>query len=263
MVDACDGCGFVQVREQPREQDLVEMYGASYFDRGKYSDPFAQRKENERRLSLLKSCDLPAGARVLDAGCATGGFISAARSCFDMWGLDISEFAVEEARRANPSVSHQIHAALAEKQMFPADHFDAIVLWDVLEHLWDPVETCRLMLESLKPGGCFILSTPNIGALTAKLMGRRWAFMTVPEHLGFFSRPTMTYLLEQRLGLQCRVWRTRGKWANLGFLTYKLKRVFPRMVPAWTVRLMRVWPLGRLALYVPTLDIQYAAARKP
>ena len=218
--------------------------------------------ENRRRLALLKGCGLKSGARILDAGCATGDFLAFARTTFDMWGLDVSEFAVEQARRKNPGIDHQIHAGFVEQQAYSPASFDAIVLWDVLEHLWDPVSTCRSLLDALRPGGYFVISTPNIGAGVARLMGRRWAFMTVPEHLGFFDHRTMTYLLEDRLGLQCVRWQTRGKWANLGFLFYKLNRVFPGWVPDWLIRFLRTGIPAKASLYVPTGDIQYAASRK-
>ncbi|HUN81271.1 MAG TPA: class I SAM-dependent methyltransferase [Phycisphaerae bacterium] len=261
-VDHCPGCGFVQVREQPTEEDLVKLYGEPYFDRGKYSDPFALRKENERRLALLTGCGLPPAAKVLDAGCATGDFVAFAQSRFDMWGLDVSEFAVEEARRKAPAVAHQLHAGFVEQQNYGEAMFDAIVLWDVLEHLWDPVTVCRSLLRALRPGGFFVVSTPNIGAPVARLMKTRWAFMTVPEHLGFFDHRTMRFLLQDRLGLQCLDWRTKGKWANLGFLFYKLNRVFPGWVPNSLIRLLRSGPAAKLSVYVPTGDIQYAVSRK-
>lgn len=261
-VDRCTTCGFVQVREQPRDEELVELYGPDYFDRGKYSDPRPLAKENARRMGLLDGCGLARGARVLDAGCATGDFIAFAGDGYEMWGMDISEFAVEEARRKAPAAAARIRAGLVEDRAYPSGHFDAIVLWDVLEHLWDPVTTLGLMLESLRPGGYFIVSTPNIGAPVARMMGRRWAFMTVPEHLGLFSRETITRLLEARLHLQCVQWMTKGKWVNAGFLTYKLRRVFPRLVPATLVQWMRTGWFRRVSLYVPTGDIQYCVARK-
>lgn len=262
-VQSCADCGYVQVAEQPEPEELHELYAPAYFDHGKYSDAFALRREHARRLAMMRRVGVRPGARVLDAGCATGDFIAAAGATYEMWGLDISEYAVARAREANPSAAERIRSGLVEQQDYPAGFFDAVVLWDVLEHLWDPVATCRRLAAALRPGGLLLVSTPNIGAWTARLMGRRWAFMTVPEHLGFFDRRTMTMLMEQRLGLRVVWWRTRGKWANLGFLMYKLRRVFPGAVPQALVDLFRGPGLRRLAVYVPTGDIQYAAARKP
>lgn len=261
-VEECLGCGLVQVAELPSSEELSRLYGREYFDRGKYSDAFAQRRENEARLRLLRSQGVPRGGRVLDAGCATGGFVSCAAATYDIWGFDLSASAVEQAGELNPALTGRIRQGRIEDQDYPTEFFDAVVLWDVLEHLPDPVGACHRLVSWLKPGGLLCLSTPNMGSPTARLMGRRWPFMTVPEHLVFFSRGSLRLLLHDRLGLELVEWTTRGKWANLGFLLYKLKRVFPMLVPNPALSLFRAPLLRRLAIYVPTGDIQYAAARK-
>ncbi len=261
-VDECRDCGFIQVREQPRPDDLLELYGRAYFEHGKYSDAFALGKEHERRLSLLGR-HVTSGSRVLDAGCATGEFVEYAAGKYEMWGLDISAFAIEQAKARLPWLADRLRSGLVEDQDYPEGFFDAVVMWDVLEHLWDPVEACRKLLRTLRPGGHLVLSTPNISAATARLMGRYWAFMTVPEHLGFCGKASMRHLLERRLGLEMVHWASKGKWANLGFVLYKVKRIAPRLVPQPAVNLLRTRPLNRLALYVPTKDIQYVVARKP
>jgi len=262
-VERCRSCGFVQVKDRPNQEDLLELYSPTYFDHGKYSDTFALNKENDRRLALMQRQRLPRGARVLDAGCATGDFLSHAKHDYDMWGLDISEFAVREAQQKNPEIASQIRSGLVENQDYQEGFFDAIVMWDVLEHLWDPIESCRKLLWTLKPGGCLFISTPNVGSLAARLMGRYWAFMTVPEHLGFCNRSTMALLLRNRLHMELADWTSKGKWVNCGFLLYKVKRIFPHLVPQVSVELLRARPFRRLAIYVPSGDIQYAVARKP
>lgn len=261
-LDRCGTCGFVQVREQPDPEALKAIYSEGYFAKSKYDDKLAQARENERRLGLLRRAGVPHGARVLDAGCATGDFLAAAGQYFDMWGLDVSAFATDVARQQNPQFAHQIFTGFVEDQRFPPSFFDAIVMWDVIEHIWDPKAVLQRLVEHLKPGGVLILSTPDIGALTASLMRSRWAFMTPPEHLGFFSEPSLQFLLERLLGLR-KIWsRANGKWANLGFIVYKVGRVFPGMVPSGLARVVQDGPLGRVSLYVPTGDIRYVAARK-
>lgn len=261
-LDRCGGCGFVQVRDQPTAAELQAIYGDGYFAKGKYDDEFAQRRENQRRLGLLERAGVPAGGRVLDVGCATGDFVTVGSERFDMWGLELSPFAAQQARDRNPAVASQIFTGFIEDQQFEPAFFDAIVMWDVVEHIWDPKAVLRRLVEHLKPGGSLILSTPDIGAATARLMRRRWAFMTPPEHLGFFSRPSLTFLLEEDLGLRTTSSQTSGKWANVGFLVYKLGRVFPGVIPQGLTRRVQQSPLGRAAMYVPTADIRYVTARK-
>jgi SAM-dependent methyltransferase len=260
-LERCHLCQFAQVAEEPSPAVLNELYSGSYFDKGKYDDDDNQRRENRRRLALLKRIGVAPGSKVLDAGCATGDFIAAAEG-YEMWGVDVSEDAIATARRANPTAAERISAAPVDELPFSPGSFDAVVLWDVIEHLWDPRAACHRLSELLRPGGCLVLSTPDIGALTARLMGRRWAFMTPPEHLGFFSPPSFAWLLEKELGMTTILSFAAGKWVNAGFLSYKLQRVFPDLVPKSLVTLVQSSPLARLPLYVPTQDIRYIAARK-
>lgn len=257
----CGSCGFVQVRDRPTEEELREIYAAAYFARGKYTDDVAQHRENERRLDLIARAGVAPGARVLDAGCATGDFIEVASKRYDMWGIDVSAFATEQAREKNPDRAHKILTGFVEEQQLEPKSFDAIVMWDVIEHIWDPEPVCRSLVGLIKPGGAFVLSTPDIGAITARLMRSRWAFMTPPEHLSFFSTTSLDYLLEQKLGLTTVSSTASGKWANIGFLAYKFRRVFP-FVPQGLVTRVQNSPLGRATMYVPTKDVRYVAARK-
>ena len=71
--------------------------------------------------------------------------------------------------------------------------------------LGDGVQEVRAMFRvrarrTLKPGGTLVLSTPDIGAITARVMRTRWAFMTPPEHLGFFNASSLSFMLERQLG---------------------------------------------------------------
>lgn len=262
-LDRCRRCGFVQVRDQPSAAELEAIYGETYFASSKYADLRAQQRENQRRLDLLEHAGVAPGGRVLDVGCATGDFIAAAGDRYDLWGLDVSPFATGVARERNPRFAAQVRTGFIEDQAFEPASFDAIALWDVVEHLWDPRRVLRQLVAHLRPGGSLILSTPDIGAVTARLMGRRWAFMTPPEHLGFFCARSLRSVLDEQIGLRTTWSEAHGKWVNAGFLAYKLGRVFPGLVPAPLTTLVQRSALGRATLYVPTADIRYVAARRP
>jgi SAM-dependent methyltransferase len=198
----------------------------------------------------------------LDFGCGAGDFITAADSAYEMWGHDLSEYAVEKARQNNPHLRERFSSGSPDKLQYPPAFFDGILMWDVIEHLWDPGAVCGQLLKYLKPGGSLFISTPDIGTITAKATGKYWAFMTPPEHLGFFSKQSITYLLEKKMACRIQAHRSLGKWANTGFILYKLKRIFPRLVPGFLPRFFQSKYTRNLGLYVPTGDIQYVAARK-
>ena len=258
----CQTCNFAQVIHLDELIDLAEIYGEEYFESAKYDDTETQSYENNRRIKLLQSVLGNTQTRVLDAGCATGDFIASTPSNFEMWGVDISPVAVAEAQRQNPGLADRLTSTPLEQISYEDSFFDAIVLWDVIEHVRDPVGTCRALMRCLKPGGYLLLSTPDIGSLAARLLRRRWAFMTPPEHLGFFSSKSFKYLLETALAMNIVTSCRRGKWVNSGFLAYKLRRVFPELVPAWMVNRIRDGWLGQFSLYVPTQDIRYIISQK-
>ena len=260
-VDTCPSCGFVQVDREPSPEELERLYGAEYFAHGKYELDSAAVREQVRRLDLLAACGVAPGARVLDVGCATGDFLLIGSQRFDMWGIDISADAVEISRERNADIPpEQIMAATLKQMPEKFADFDAVVLWDTVEHLWQPTEMIQALRRLVRPGGVIALSTPNIGAPFARLMRRRWPFMTPPEHLCFFSPATMRLLLHDN-NLQTTRIKSRGKWVNLAFLFYKARRIFP-IIPAGLINWLNQSAAGRLTLYVPTGDILYASARR-
>ena len=257
----CPKCRFVQVAEMPSPLELEAMYTENYFSHNKYRDTAALEKENERRLTLTRRYLTGDGLKVLDFGCATGDFIKAAGPYFEMWGHDLSEYAVEQARQKNPGARDRIHSGLPGRKEYSPGSFDAVVLWDVIEHLPDPAALCEQLIRILKPGGFIFLSTPDIGAPFARMTGKYWPFMTPPEHLGFFSGTSIAFLFKNKLGCRILESKSSGKWANTGFIFYKLKRIFPRLVPGGVVKWFQGKRTGRWSLYVPTGDIRYVAAQ--
>ncbi|MBP7461249.1 MAG: class I SAM-dependent methyltransferase [Candidatus Delongbacteria bacterium] len=258
----CSTCGFIQVDEKPSEAELSAVYSNLYFDNNKYTDDLNQYKENRRRLSFINRYLRPESGnkpKLLDFGCASGDFIQAAKPIYEIWGHDFSDYAIEKARHLNPDIADHFSSGSYEKIDFPHEFFDGMVIWDVIEHLWDPLTVCRRLLLYLKPGGFLFISTPSIGSLTASLTRRYWIFMTPPEHLAFFSTKSISFLLQNQLNCRIMKIKNQGKSVNMGFFFYKLKRIFPRLIPHfYDTKLIRT-----MRIYIPTGDIMYVAAIKP
>lgn len=254
----CTNCKLVQVSNPPSRDEIAKIYSSDYFDKGKYCDDFAANMETNRRLNLLKSLRLKSDAKILDYGCATGDFVKSLSGMYEAWGCDISESAINIARKNNPSLANRFFL-INEATLF-LKKFDVIVLWDVLEHLSDPLSAMQVIVNMLKPNGALIISTPNIATVTAKLMKSRWAFMTPPEHLAFFSPKSLDYLFHMIGVTRCSL-KNKGKWVNFAFLLYKLKRKFPKILPAKLLSFIQRSALKKICIYVPTCDIMYASAK--
>jgi SAM-dependent methyltransferase len=79
----------------------------------------------------------------------------------------------------------------------PSPHFDLIFLFQVLEHLEDPVKTIQQLSSFLKPNGKLIIGVPNFSSWQAKVGREKWFHLDVPRHLVHYSLSTLKILLKQ------------------------------------------------------------------
>lgn len=120
---------------------------------------------------------LPPGGKVLDVGSGFGSFVLAMRrhevACV---GVDIGAFEVEISRRRCREVdaSTVFRSGSALQLPFDEGSFDAVTLWNVLEHVPDATVAICEAARVLRPGGRVHLVAPNYAAV------RREAHYHVP-----------------------------------------------------------------------------------
>jgi SAM-dependent methyltransferase len=81
------------------------------------------------------------------------------------------------------------------------ERFDLIVMFQVLEHIGEPVALLRECAKRLKPGGNLIINVPNFASWQSRFAGARWLHLDVPRHLVHFTPETLAATLE-RAGLK-------------------------------------------------------------
>ena len=149
------------------------------------------------RYSLLRLPPYPgkAGARILDVGCATGKDLDLARTCgWETYGVDISPEAATAARRKG----HQVFAGRLNEAAYPSAFFDAVMMWDVMEHLHDPRGVLEEISRILVPGGYLLGKALNAASAQARIFrGQWWPGMDVPRHLYFYTPVTLRAYLGQ------------------------------------------------------------------
>jgi SAM-dependent methyltransferase len=74
--------------------------------------------------------------------------------------------------------------------------FDAITLWEVVEHLPRPLGELRRLAERLRPGGVLMLSTPNTDHWQAQREPAQWEGYRPPSHVVHFTAATLRLALE-------------------------------------------------------------------
>jgi 2-polyprenyl-3-methyl-5-hydroxy-6-metoxy-1,4-benzoquinol methylase len=221
----CSKCGLVFISPRPARGVVIKGYAtASGAD-------YVSQAENRIRTfrSAVRVLDAhafpngrPAGGkpRVLDVGSAAGFFLKAAKD--DGW----QPFGVEPnawmVKWGNKKFGLRMKRGTLQDARFKTGFFDAVTMWDVLEHVSDPKATLREANRVLKKGGLLAVNFPNIGSRLARLAGRKWWFLT-SVHLYYFTPETLSRMLEET-GFEVVLVKRHYQRLNVGYMLEWHKR---------------------------------------
>lgn len=180
-------------------------YEYSIWGRGtatlKWSDPSSFR---------LKQClktffGLPEPRRILEVGCGAGQFIGAIKHNLpkaDCHGCDISQQAIEQAKKRNDGVIYEL---MNNENALPYDSasFDGVAVFDVLEHAANPAALLKEINRLLRPNGVFYLFVPCEGDILSLWHGldkiglKKDLTKKFAGHINYFSRAEVERLLKE------------------------------------------------------------------
>jgi SAM-dependent methyltransferase len=198
----CLRCGHRQTDPMPADAVLESAY-ADAASEDYIGEEAGQRETARRALARIEACLAPVpiphngGPRhrtLLDLGCWVGFLLAeAAERGWDAIGVEPSAFASAYAR---DRLGLDVRTGELLTTPLPSQHFDAIVMGDVIEHLPRPAEALERMAKLLRPGGIAWMALPDAGSLVARGLRARW-WSVIPTHVQFFTRRSMRTLLER------------------------------------------------------------------
>ena len=151
----------------------------------------------------------PHDIHLIDVGCSRGQFVaSACQIGFNAEGVEPAPHIAAAAQAAGLKV----HQGLLEDLHFPDASFDVLTLFEVVEHLKQPLKLLRECHRVLKPGGMLLLSTGNTASWTMAAMKDRWDYFHIEKdsgHISFFN-PRSMRLLAERCGFALQNVATRN-----------------------------------------------------
>lgn len=170
----------------------------------------------QRHLKRVEALKRPPG-RLLDIGAYSGVFVEAARAGgWDAWGLEPCRWAVEQARgRGLNMLEGSLDTVDIEE-----GSFDVVTMWDVIEHVTDPLQQLRHVRRILKPGGLAVVHTMDLDSTVAKLMGGRWPWL-MEMHIYYFTPRTLGRMAEEA-GLTVVKAQAEGRYLRLGYVATRI-----------------------------------------
>jgi SAM-dependent methyltransferase len=205
----CRVCGLL-FTPQITAEAARDFYDDAYFDEyagtdGSYASNDLQRAREARMRIEWVSSEAPPPGKLLEVGSASGYFLDAARrGGYETLGIEPSP---RESASAIERFGVDVRTGTLDDVALPADAFDVICGWHVVEHVVEPLGAIQALSAALRPGGHMFFEVPNGASPLAKLMGTRWGQLGLPEHVSIFSPESMTALLG-RAGLEVKAMNT-------------------------------------------------------
>jgi SAM-dependent methyltransferase len=193
----CRLCGLVYVNPRLNLSAVTGVVGGGAWHEALAANRAIYQAGCRRLLGMLRG-NSGSNPSLLDVGCAYGDFMTvAAEQGFQVSGVEVDGPVAEAARRRGLVV----HEGFLERLGLPAQAFDAVTLWDVIEHVDAPRSLLAEAHRLLKPRGVLLLHTGNAafqvpkGRVFAMLRPNRGPYNAPAYHLCHYSTATIRTLL--------------------------------------------------------------------
>lgn len=260
----CAGCSLAYVTPRVTDDHLHLIYQTEYFKSSNaadfgYSDYTRDRRGYEKtfrkKAELVQKHKL--GKTMLEVGSAAGFFLRAMEDLgWQTMGVEPSSYVVDFARRELGLT--EIHCGLLREAPVKESFYDVVAMWDVIEHVPDPIEELKLVRKLIKPDGRLFLQTQDIETRFARLLGAKWQHFKHLEHIHHFAPQTIKVILD-RAGFEIveLTHSGAGKYISIEFFIDRMQR-YSRLLHhlLWPARVF-----GRLFFYLNPGDEMIVVAR--
>ncbi len=187
----------------PIPDNLGSFYSEDYFHKKENSashgyTSYDNDKEPMKSVfikELKRYDDLVSGRNIFDVGAATGYFLDIAKkNGWKTHGSEISRFACDESS----SRGHNMHCdSLLVYNLDSHNLFSVVTMWDVFEHVEDPIGYLEKAYSMLESGGILAINTIDSQSFWARIWGKKWNMIIPPEHIFYYSQKSLNIMLEK------------------------------------------------------------------
>ena len=203
--------GFYQISPTPSAEEITKFYADEFytgeyknfndsslevqvqdkdFFKGKWQDIYENFLEIKKKINKKTS--------ILDIGCGWAqALLFFKKKGLECYGFDPAIEAVQYGCKKGLNIKH---AGLEGMDVFEGKKFDIVTMFNVLEHLADPVKALKQIKKILKPKGVLVVDVPNefndfqLASRDTHNLKNWW--IAPPNHLNYFSKDSLVKLLE-------------------------------------------------------------------
>lgn len=226
-VAECARCRLAYQSPRPSVAASMAYMNRRWATEGGYVTNAAPKLRSARRKLERLAALRPGRHSLLDFGAGSGAFVQVARDDgLDAVGVERSETAMARARQ---------DFGLTLLPELPQQRFDLITLWDVVEHLREPVALLGALRERLTERGVLVLETGNWENWQRLAAGDAWGLYLFDHH--FYFTPASLQSVCASAGF------TRFRLLDANRRSPSLGRTLRS--PAWGLRAWRAWRQAR------------------
>jgi SAM-dependent methyltransferase len=239
----CRNCGLVRSDPVLGAEALAELYKDSTFD---YGEELEGLRATYGAAIDRAAAHLGEKDGLVDIGCGSGFVLEVAmqHGWTDVRGVEPSADAIAKAA---PGIGPLIVQDMMRPGLFPDQSVSVVTLFQVLDHLPDPLGVLRACHQILRPGGVILAFNHNVTAWSARVLGEKSPIIDV-EHTYLYSPETMRRLFTEAGFEVLSVGPVRNTY-SISYLTQLVP--LPRSFKQALIPRLRKTAIGRLQLTVP------------
>jgi len=211
----CLECGLLKA-VPPIEPDEILANYADVVD-PTYLDEEVSRRELNAWFAAAIAGHPVRGRRLLEIGANVGLFLSVAgEHGWQARGIEPSAWAVAEGRKR---FGVDLHQGTIESLDEAPGSADVVAMFDVLEHLSDPLTALKALRPLVDDEGLLVLSTVNAAGLHARARKGSWPWF-IRSHLFYFTPQTLAAMLRQA-GFDMVEWTVVPRAFHLSYIAHR------------------------------------------
>ena len=189
----CAHCGFMYSAKVLSEQDLNSYYRGNYGGFRHLQGQIINATINSEIISRF--IDMTSVSRILDVGAGYGFLLQALvqKYSVDAVGVELSQ---QESEYAVEKLGLRVSNVPLGEAGLPTGFYDLVTIFEVIEHIRNPLDFISEVSSYVKPGGYMLILTDNFCSSLAKSLGPGFPKWIPHMHISHFSPETLKSAIE-------------------------------------------------------------------